>query len=148
MDSVLTINQVSNYPYIEGTSANHILFSSRLLSLYYSTLHSFNLFEPTISMAVGKNKRLSKGKKGIKKKVVDPFTRKGESTSLEAKEKIKDVKLTTCFFSRPTINSILFIKFRNFDIPTSTIQTGTISRLPLSSRSVMSERPSSTDLRD
>jgi len=46
-------------------------------------------------MAVGKNKRLSKGKKGLKKRAVDPFSRKDEySVKAPSTFQIRDVGKT------------------------------------------------------
>jgi small subunit ribosomal protein S3Ae len=68
-------------------------------------------------MAVGKNKRLSKGKKGIKKKVVDPFTRK-EWYDIKAPSffEVKNVGKTLVNKSQGLKNAKDFLKNRVLEL--------------------------------
>ncbi|ORZ31606.1 ribosomal protein S3Ae [Catenaria anguillulae PL171] len=76
-------------------------------------------------MAVGKNKRLSKGKKGLKKKIVDPFSRK----------EWYDIKAPTIFTQRNVGKTLVnrtqglknasdALKGRVFDISLADLNTG------------------------
>ncbi|KAK7205229.1 ribosomal protein S3Ae [Myxozyma melibiosi] len=77
-------------------------------------------------MAVGKNKRLSKGKKGIKKKVVDPFSRK-DWYNLKAPTVFENRDVGKTLVNRTTglKNATESLKGRIFEVSLADLQGGT-----------------------
>ncbi|KAJ5787428.1 40S ribosomal protein S1 [Penicillium paradoxum] len=74
-------------------------------------------------MAVGKNKRLSKGKKGIKKRTVDPFTRKDEySVKAPSTFQIRDVGKTLVNRTSGLKNANDSLKGRIFEVSLADLQ--------------------------
>ncbi|KAB8232187.1 ribosomal 40S subunit protein S1B [Aspergillus alliaceus] len=74
-------------------------------------------------MAVGKNKRLSKGKKGIKKRTVDPFSRKDEySVKAPSTFQIRDVGKTLVNRTSGLKNANDSLKGRIFEVSLADLQ--------------------------
>ncbi|KAJ5812570.1 40S ribosomal protein S1 [Penicillium riverlandense] len=74
-------------------------------------------------MAVGKNKRLSKGKKGIKKRTVDPFTRKDEySVKAPSTFQTRDVGKTLVNRTSGLKNANDSLKGRIFEVSLADLQ--------------------------
>lgn len=74
-------------------------------------------------MAVGKNKRLSKGKKGLKKRVQDPFTRKEEYlVKAPSTFQIRDVGKTLVNRTTGLKNANDYLKGRIFEVSLADLQ--------------------------
>ncbi|EGD92917.1 40S ribosomal protein S1 [Trichophyton tonsurans CBS 112818] len=74
-------------------------------------------------MAVGKNKRLSKGKKGLKKRTVDPFTRKDEYlVKAPTTFQVRDVGKTLVNRTTGLKNANDYLKGRVFEVSLADLQ--------------------------